>query len=136
MNPTANAHYEGELRTTSTHILSQQEITTDAPLDNHGKGEAYSPTDLLATSLLTCMITIIGIRAQHHDMQIGQIDGEVEKIMASGPRRISALIIELTFSNHQLNELEKSRLEEAAINSPVAKSIHPDIAVNVKFKYQ
>lgn len=135
MNPTATVRYDGELRTTATHILSQKQIVTDAPLDNHGKGEAFSPTDLLATSLLTCMLTVMGRLAQKKEIRTGTVSGKVEKIMVSNPRRISALLIELQFSEHQLSEVEKTLLEDAAINCPVAKSIHPDIAVNIKFGY-
>lgn len=135
MNPTATVRYDGELRTTATHILSQKQIVTDAPLDNHGKGEAFSPTDLLATSLLTCMLTVMGRLAQKKEIRTGTVSGKVEKIMVSNPRRISALLIELQFSEHQLSEVEKALLEDAAINCPVAKSIHPDIAVNIKFGY-
>jgi uncharacterized OsmC-like protein len=135
MNPTAKVHYDGELRTTATHILSQQQIFTDAPPDNQGKGEAFSPTDLLATSLVSCMLTVMGILAQKKGIRLGEVVGTVEKMMAERPRRVSALMIELKFKGHQLSEIEKVLLEDAAINCPVAKSIHPDIAVNVKFGY-
>ena len=135
MNPTANVRYDGELRTTATHIFSQQQIITDAPPDNNGRGEAFSPTDLLATSLVACMITVMGILARKKDIRMGEVSGEVEKIMASDPRRVSALIVALRFSGHELSETEKALLEDAAINCPVAKSIHPNIAVNIKFSY-
>jgi putative redox protein len=135
MNPTAKVRYDGELRTTATHTLSQHQITTDAPPDNRGKGEAFAPIDLLATSLLTCMITAMGILAEKKEIRLGNVSGEVEIFMASGPRRVSALLVDLQFEDQQLSEVEKALLEDAAINCPVAKSIHPDIAVNIRFGY-
>lgn len=132
---TAEIKYLGSLRTQATHLRSGTEIITDAPVDNNGKGEAFSPTDLVATALVSCMITVMGIYANKNDIQMGEIDSSVEKIMAWGPRRISQLNLELIFLNHQLNETQKSLLQDIAMNCPVAKSIHPDISVNVKFVY-
>lgn len=135
MGTTANIEYLGELRTQAVHISSKSEITTDAPTDNNGKGELFSPTDLVATALVSCMITVMGIHAQKNNLHMGDLKGNVEKIMVSAPRRISMLNLELTFTGHRLNESEKKHLETIAINCPVAKSIHPDIAMNVKFSY-
>ena len=133
---TSATHYEGGLRTTSTHVRSGNSIITDAPPDNHGLGQAFSPTDLTATSLVTCMITIMGITAEKHQWKMGEVDGSVEKIMAEGPRRIIELNIEITFRNADLDAEKKAFLERAAINCPVAKSLHPDIRQNVKFIYE
>jgi putative redox protein len=133
---TAKVVYQGELRVLSTHVRSEQQILTDAPPDNNGKGEAFSPTDLLATSLITCMITMMGIAAEKNDWEMGEVVGEVEKIMASAPRRVAGINIFLLFRNHDLSETEKSFLEQTALNCPVAKSIHPDIATHVKFSYE
>ncbi len=136
MTPTSTIEYLGELRTEAIHVRSSNKIITDAPTDNHGKGEAFSPTDLLATSLVSCMITVMGIKAGKNEIAMGQVKGSVEKIMASGPRRVKELNVHLTFSDYDLNEAEKKFLEDTAINCPVAKSIHPDITVNLKFTYQ
>ena len=132
---TAEIIYQGELRTTCTHKRSGTEILTDAPVDNHGKGEAFSPTDLLSTSLVACMITIMGIQANKRKIKIGKVSGTVEKIMGEAPRRVIALIVELTLRDHSLSKSEKILLENAALNCPVAKSIHPDIQMNTKFNY-
>lgn len=135
MNPTATFTYQGNLRTLAVHSRSSKELITDAPVDNNGKGEAFSPTDLVATALVTCMITVMGIAAEKNDIQMGEIEGEVEKIMASNPRRVATLNVKLHFSAHHLSDSEKKYLENIAINCPVAKSIHPDIAVNMAFSY-
>ncbi len=135
MTPTSTIEYLGELRTEAIHALSSNKIITDAPTDNHGKGEAFSPTDLLATSLVSCMLTVMGIVSEKREITMGKVQGSVEKIMASGPRRVSELHVHITFSEYELNEAERKILEDTALNCPVAKSIHPDITVNLKFTY-
>lgn len=135
MGTTATIDYLGELRTQNIHIGSKSEVITDAPIDNYGKGEAFSPTDLVATALISCMITVMGIHARKNNLYMGEVKGKVEKIMANTPRRIAMLNLELIFIGHRLNESEKKCLETVAIHCPVAKSIHPDIAMNVKFSY-
>ena len=132
---TARIRYEGNLRTTAEHIRSGRSFITDAPIDNNGKGEAFSPTDLIATATLTCMITVMGIHANRNDLMMGDVDGEVLKVMASAPRRVAELHIEINFSNHNLSDSDKSILEKIALSCPVVNSIHPDIMVNVKFSY-
>lgn len=136
MATTASINYLGELRTEATHLLSGNQIITDAPLDNHGKGEAFSPTDLLATSLVACQISIMGIVANTHKFDLPKISGTVEKIMAANPRRVSQLNVAITFEGRELSDKEKSMLEHAAHTCPVAQSIHPDIEVNVVFHYR
>lgn len=133
---TAHIAYLGALRTEATHLRSGNSLITDAPLDNNGKGEAFSPTDLLAASLVSCMITIMGIAAEKNAYQMGEVEGTVEKIMAEAPRRVAALNVSLKLSGHQLSEAEKKHLETAAINCPVAKSIHPDIQLTLQFVYE
>jgi len=135
MTPTSTIEYLGELRTEAIHVRSSNKIITDAPTDNHGKGEAFSPTDLLATSLVSCMITVMGIVAEKREITLGKVQGSVEKIMSSGPRRVSELNVQLTFSEYDLSEAERKILEDTALNCPVAKSTHPDITVNLKFTY-
>ena len=133
---TAKTVYLGDLRTASVHLKSGNEILTDAPTDNHGKGEAFSPTDLMAAAMTTCMITVMGIAAEKNDWQMGEVIASVKKIMADNPRRIAKLEIEIYFSHHHLSATEKSLLEQIAINCPVAKSMHPDVVNQVKFEYE
>ena len=132
---TSKITYKGNLRTESTHLKSSTQIITDAPTDNHGKGEAFSPTDLLATSLPACMITIIGIVADKNELELGKIEAEIKKVMDSNPRRGSEIYVNLTMENKNYSEKEVKLLETAALNCPVAKSIHPDIKQIVDFKY-
>ncbi|MFN7910365.1 MAG: OsmC family protein [Bacteroidota bacterium] len=125
---TSLVKYIGGLRTKATHIQSNTKIITDAPLDNHGKGEAFSPTDLMATSLANCMLTIMGIKANAEGMT--GIDGtiaEVTKVMASDPRRVSEIHIHLKFPKNKYTEKEKKIYENVAHTCPVAKSLHPDL---------
>ncbi|MCA6437567.1 MAG: OsmC family protein [Bacteroidetes bacterium] len=125
---TSLVKYIGGLRTEATHIQSNTKIITDAPLDNHGKGEAFSPTDLMATSLANCMLTIMGIKANTEGMT--GIDGtiaEVTKVMASDPRRVSEIHIHLKFPKNKYTEKEKKIYENVAHTCPVAKSLHPDL---------
>jgi uncharacterized OsmC-like protein len=125
---TSLVKYLGELRTESTHVASNSKIITDAPVDNHGKGEAFSPTDLMSTSLANCMLTVMGIKAQTEGMT--SIDGtiaEVTKIMYAEPRRVGEIHIKLTFPNNNYSEKEKKIYENTAHTCPVAKSLHPDL---------
>jgi len=136
MSTTAEIVYEGNLRTRVTHTKSGQSFHTDAPTDNNGKGESISPTDMVAAATVSCMITVMGIIAERNEIEMGEVKGTVDKVMASGPRRIIALGVTLTFSDHNLNDAQKALLENTALGCPVARSLHPDIAVNVKFVYE
>lgn len=129
------ATYQGDLRCTATHSPSQTQLFTDAPVDNQGKGESFSPTDLVATALITCMMTIMGIKAREMNIDLTGTELIVEKIMASNPRRIVALPVKITFPPLQIDEKSKKILENAALTCPVAKSIHPDIEFTVEFKW-
>ncbi|WP_352339561.1 OsmC family protein [Psychrobacter sp. 16-MNA-CIBAN-0192] len=124
--------YQGDLRTTAIHLQSNNEIITDAPVDNQGKGEAFSPTDLLATSLASCMLTIIGIKARDMDMDIdiAGTTAEVTKVMAADPRRVSEVHVAITF-NRSLDDKTQKIFYNTALTCPVAKSIHPDIIQKV-----
>lgn len=126
--------YQGNLRTQAIHLQSNNEIITDAPVDNHGKGEAFSPTDLLATSLASCMLTIIGIKAADMGVDIIGTTAEVTKIMAANPRRVSEVHIVMTFM-HALDDRTQKILYNTALSCPVAQSIHPDITQNLTFSY-
>ncbi len=128
--------YNGQLRTTAEHVKSSHTLQTDAPTDNHGKGEAFSPTDLIAAAIATCMITSMAILAEKNDLQMGVVSSEVEKLMTPPPRRISQIRVDLRLTDHHLSETDKNLLESAALNCPVSRSLHPDVIVNVKFRYQ
>jgi uncharacterized OsmC-like protein len=127
--------YEGDLRTINTHMQSSSQLETDAPTDNNGKGERFSPTDLLATSLANCMLTTMGIRTRNMDIDLKGIKVEVEKIMKSDPRRVVGinLIFHIPENLGQSSEKDKEFLKQVAENCPVAKSLHPDIEVNINW---
>ncbi|HMX05315.1 MAG TPA: OsmC family protein [Chitinophagales bacterium] len=131
---TSQVTYEGELRTTAVHTLSGTSIITDAPPDNQGKGEAFSPTDLVATALASCMLTIMGIAARTHEMDIQGTRVEVTKIMASNPRRISEVHCHLFISGN-FNDKQKAILEHAARTCPVIQSLSSDMIKVVTFSY-
>jgi uncharacterized OsmC-like protein len=132
---TCTVKYLGDLRTEATHTKSGHSFVTDAPTDNHGKGEAFSPTDLIAASLLTCMITVMGIAAKGRGWDMGEVDGEVKKTMTGNPRRVASLHTKIRFKNNHLNESQRHLLEQIAIDCPVAKSLDPAIEQPVEFEY-
>ena len=132
---TAEVQYLGGLRTTCTHVRSGDTVITDAPTDNNGKGEAFSPTDLVATGLAACMITMMGIHADKNKLQLKGTKATVLKTMTSGPRRIAAVDIELFINNANLSNEERQTLEDIALNCPVALSLRKDLAQNISFKY-
>ena len=124
--------YIGNLRTEAEHLGSGKTIITDAPIDNQGKGEAFSPTDLVATALASCMMTIMGIVANRDGIELEGTIAEVEKIMANNPRRISEIKIKIIF-NQQLNTDEKDKLERAAKTCPVSGSLSENLKETVEF---
>jgi putative redox protein len=130
---TSKVVYQGGLRTISTHLKSGETIITDAPLDNHGKGEAFSPTDLMSTSLANCMITIMGIAADNHEINIDGTTAEVTKHMATDPRRVSQIDITIHMPDQEYSDKEKKILEKAGLTCPVSFSLHPDIVQNISF---
>ncbi|MEO8210737.1 MAG: OsmC family protein [bacterium] len=127
--------YKGELRTEALHVKSGQRIITDAPPDNQGKGEAFSPTDLLCASLGSCMATVMGISGRTHQINLEGTSLKITKIMASNPRRVTEVILEILMPGENYTEKEKSILEKAALTCPVALSLHPDIKQTVHFLY-
>lgn len=133
---TAQIYYKGDLRTEITHTNSGSIIQTDAPLDNHGKGQLFSPTDLTASSLAACMITLMGISANSHNFVLGEVNAEINKIMASNPRRIDKIQIKLHFPDSEYGDKQKAFLKAAALNCPVAKSLHPDIEQDITFSFE
>lgn len=131
---TSKVKYVGGLRSEALHVQSNTSIITDAPTDNHGKGEAFSPTDLVATALASCIVTTIGIVAMREGMT--PIDGttaEVTKVMYTEPRRIGEIIIRLTFPKNNYSDKERKMYENAANTCPVHKSLHPDLKKLVEF---
>ena len=133
---TSTVIYEGDLRTVATHLQSGNKFETDAPTDNNGKGERFSPTDLVATALGTCMATIMGMRAGEMNVDLRGMKIEVEKIMKADPRRIGGINLTFHFPESLVpDEKQRTILERAAHTCPVAYSIHPDIEMNVAFNW-
>lgn len=131
---TSKVIYQGDLRTSSTHLQSGSTILTDAPTDNHGRGEAFSPTDMVANSLATCMFSIMGIKARSMEIDLNDSSAEVTKIMQAEPRKISEIIV--TFEMKiSIDEKSKMILERAAMTCPVFLSLHPDIKKTVTFNW-
>lgn len=135
MTITIKTKYLGDLRTESQHVKSQSLVITDAPTDNNGKGEAFSPTDLLAASLATCMITIMGIMANKNGLNIDGVSADVTKIMSANPRKVAEIAIEFTFAKNNFDETQKEILRQAALTCPVALSLHDDLKKTVQFKF-
>ena len=131
--------YEGQLRCRATHGPSRTQLVTDAPVDNHGKGESFSPTDLVATALGTCMATIMGIVAERNNLDIAGTRVHVVKEMAQDPvRRIGALRVSIrvpTEKGARLSPADRKKLEAGALHCPVHKSLHPDVQTPIEFSY-
>ncbi len=127
--------YLGDLRTENEHLQSGTKILTDAPTDNQGKGEAFSPTDLLATALGNCIMTIMGIKARDHGIDIKGTEIEITKIMENNPRRVAEVVVEFTFPKKNYTEEEKRIVESVAGTSPVPLSLHPDLKQTIKFNW-
>ena len=132
---TSTVTYTGELRTLATHLQSGSTFETDAPTDNHGKGEAFSPTDLLCSSLASCMLTIMGISANSHGVAFNSATIEVTKQMAENPRRVSGVVCHIKVKSENYGEKEIRLLKGAALSCPVAKSLHPDIKQEITFEW-
>lgn len=135
MNTMMTVDYNGGLRCSGTHVRSGNKLTTDAPLDNNGKGEAFSPTDLLCTSLACCMITVMGIAAEKKDIEIGSIHADIEKIMETDPRRVGEIKIHLKIEDKKYGFRERRLLEAAAKSCPVVKSLSSELKQTITFEY-
>lgn len=133
--PTSKITYVGELRTTCIHLQSGTEIFTDAPTDNHGRGEAFSPTDLVATALGSCMVSIMAIKTKDLDIELKDSTISVTKVMQSEPRRISKIIVALDMAI-ETSDKNKTILERVAMTCPVLLSLHPDIEKEVTFNWK
>ena len=131
---TASISYQGNLRCEAFHLQSSSKIETDAPTDNRGKGERFSPTDLLCVSLATCMLTTMGIKANDMNIDLTHSRADVTKHMASDPRRVAKIEVYVTLPK-EINEKERLILERSGNNCPVAKSIHPEIVLVLNYQW-
>ena len=127
--------YVGELRTESTHLKSSNVIITDAPTDNNGKGNAFSPTDLVASALCSCMTTVMGICANKNQFDLPNSTAHITKVMSSHPRRISKIIVEINFDSNNLSEQNIEKLIAVAKGCPVAQSLSSDLIQEVRFNF-
>ena len=132
---TASIVYKGDLRCECTHLQSNSIVETDAPTDNRGKGERFSPTDLVCVSLATCMITTMGIRAADMNVSLKDTQINVTKHMLSDPRRIGQIDIQLSIPNSGIENKDKKILELIGNNCPVMKSLHPDLQLNITYDW-
>jgi uncharacterized OsmC-like protein len=133
--PTSIVVYEGELSTGAEHIQSGTVIRTDAPKDNQGLGRAFSPTDLLATALGSCMLTIMGIRARTAELDINGTTAKMTKVMTDNPRRVAEIIVEISVKGSELTQKDRDALKKAALTCPVAKSLSEHLKQTVSFNY-
>lgn len=131
-----NIRYGTDLRTEMTHLQSGTIVVTDAPVDNNGKGESFSPTDLVAASLCSCMMTIMGISGREYGFSIDGAEARVSKVMASDPRRIAEVIIEIDFPDYTYTERHLRIIEHISRNCPVALSLHPDLKQTIKLNFK
>ncbi|MDB5249017.1 MAG: OsmC family protein [Segetibacter sp.] len=133
---TSQIKYEGNLRTVATHLQSESVIETDAPVDNQGNGARFSPTDLVATALGSCMLTIMGIKARDLNLSLEGTKIDITKIMVTDPRRIGEIKVEINFpENLKPDEKQKTIIERAAMTCPVFESLHPDLKKDVAFRW-
>ena len=133
---TSKVVYLGNLRTVATHLRSGSTIETDAPVDNHGKGERFSPTDLVATALASCILTTLAIAESTHDINIDGATCQVEKIMTSSPRKIGEIVVTMDFPNSgPYSDKEKVKIKHIAETCPVHQSLHPDCKRTLIFNW-
>jgi putative redox protein len=133
---TVHTIYRGDLRTVAVHLQSGSEIITDAPADNQGKGEAFSPTDMVATALGSCMMTIMGIAGRTHGFDVDGTELSITKIMQSNPRRIGEILVNIDFPPVAYTEKQKKILQVCAETCPVALSLHPEVKQTVRLNYK
>jgi putative redox protein len=133
--PTIHTKYLGNLRTEATHLASGVRIITDAPIDNNGKGEAFSPTDLASASLVSCMMTLMGILAEREGIDLTGLEADCTKIMAANPRKIAEIVIDLRCPDLDATEIQREKLKRAALTCPVALSLGADVEQTVRFHF-
>ena len=131
---TSTVTYLGDLRTSATHLASKNNFITDAPIDNQGKGEAFSPTDIVATALASCLLTIMGIKGRDLQIDLTGINATVNKVMGIEPRRIIKIEIDITF-NQRFDSKTRNILEHVALTCPVANSLHPNLEQDISFNW-
>jgi len=131
---TSKVTYLGNLRTSCTHLASGSTIITDAPVDNHGKGEAFSPTDLVATALASCMITIMGIYCQEHGVEFNSCEASILKVMASSPRRIEKVRLEMDLTGNNWDEKTLHKVIASGKACPVARTLEGNVELEFIFK--
>jgi uncharacterized OsmC-like protein len=133
---TAKVIYTKDLHTVAVHLRSGSAIQTDAPVDNKGKGEAFSPTDLVAVALASCMLTTMGIAGAAHEISMNEVECNVEKIMVSNPRKIGEIRVIVNFPEKaKYSDKERQILERAAITCPVLESLHPECKKTLTFNW-
>ena len=132
---TVHTTYLGDLRTENIHLQSGTKIITDAPCDNRGKGQSFSPTDLLATSLGNCIMTIMGIKAMDNGIDLVGTTMDITKIMGENPRRVAEVVIEFNFPDKGYTDAQKQLIESVAGSSPVPLSVHPDLKQTIVFNW-
>jgi len=130
-----SVQYAGNLRCEVVHTQSNTHLETDAPLDNKGKGDRFSPTDLLCTSLATCILTTMAIAAAERNWKFEGINADIEKIMNVSPRRIGEIKIHFTFPNLGYDELMKEKIQRYAHACPVSRSLHPEVLQTITFEF-
>ena len=133
--PSMSGEYLGGLRTEDTHQLSGNKIITDAPPDNNGKGEAFSPTDLVCAALSSCMMTLMGILAEREGINLTGLKSEITKIMSSNPRRIAEIQITFSHPHLQASDVQKQKLKNAALTCPVALSLGEGLKQSIHFNF-
>ncbi|UII33500.1 OsmC family protein [Fulvivirga ulvae] len=127
--------YLGDLRTTAVHLKSNNKIITDAPVDNNGKGEAFSPTDLVSSALSSCMMTLMGITASREGVDLTGLRANVTKVMGANPRKIAEIKVDFSIDNLNATDIQKEKLKRAALTCPVALSLSESIRQNVTFNF-
>lgn len=131
---TSKIIYKGDLRTEMTHLQSGAVVITDAPTDNHGKGQSFSPTDLVATALGSCMLSIMGIASNTHEINLVGTEIEITKIMVANPRRIGEVVVKITLKGQKsYTEKQKQILEHSALTCPVYLSLSENVKKSVQF---
>ncbi len=133
---TSKVIYTSDLQTHAIHTKSQKELITDAPIDNNGKGSAFSPSDLTATSLASCMLTIIGMLAQRTGFSIDGAEASVTKIMNDNPRRIGEIVVEIDFPANNYSDKVKEMIRRIPSSCPVSLSLHPEIKQTIKLNFK
>lgn len=127
--------YLGDLRTSAVHLKSNNKIITDAPVDNNGKGEAFSPTDLVSSALSSCMMTLMGITASREGINLTGLKANVTKVMGANPRKIAEIKIDFSIDDLNATDVQKEKLKRAALTCPVALSLSESIKQSVTFSF-